>query len=112
MEPTDELFTLLLSFGHTKKSIGENGVRALQGVDSARFGVLEEANALVPADKKPMAGSPVESLKSTWAITGRSKILRTRDSRLLRGLFINTWQMWQSSCPWILLSKKWLLNFL
>ncbi|KAG6950107.1 hypothetical protein JG688_00014320 [Phytophthora aleatoria] len=48
MEPTDELFT----FGHTKKSIGENGVRALQGVDSARFGVLEEANALVPADKK------------------------------------------------------------
>ncbi|RAW37808.1 hypothetical protein PC110_g5955 [Phytophthora cactorum] len=52
MGPEDESFALLLTHEYTKKSIEDLGSGALKGVDSARFRVLEEANYLVPADKK------------------------------------------------------------
>ncbi|KAG1689818.1 hypothetical protein DVH05_001851 [Phytophthora capsici] len=45
-------FALLLSHEYTEKSIEELGCGALKGVDSARFHALEEANVLVPDDKK------------------------------------------------------------
>ncbi|KAL3667356.1 hypothetical protein V7S43_007582 [Phytophthora oleae] len=49
---TEESCALLLSHEYTEKSIGEMGCGALKGVDNARFRALEEANALVPVDKK------------------------------------------------------------
>ncbi|KAG1689839.1 hypothetical protein DVH05_001873 [Phytophthora capsici] len=45
-------FALLLSHEYTEKSIEEMGCGALKGIDHARFRALEEANALVPDDKK------------------------------------------------------------
>ncbi|KAI9983694.1 hypothetical protein PInf_007761 [Phytophthora infestans] len=52
MGPDNDSFALLLSHEYTKKSIGELGTDALKGVDGARVRVLEEANNLVPSDKK------------------------------------------------------------
>ncbi|ETP05672.1 hypothetical protein F441_17758 [Phytophthora nicotianae CJ01A1] len=52
MELNHESFALRLSHEYTKKSIKKMGSGALKGVDSARFRALEEANAVVPADKK------------------------------------------------------------
>ncbi|KAG6964324.1 hypothetical protein JG687_00006036 [Phytophthora cactorum] len=48
----NESFALLLSHEYTEKSIVDFGCEALKGVDRVRFGALEEANALVAADKK------------------------------------------------------------
>lgn len=54
MEQEDEAFALLLSNEYTKKSIKNLGSGALEGVDSARFRALKEANALVRATQKKL----------------------------------------------------------
>jgi hypothetical protein len=51
MKPGDNSFALLLAHKYTKNSISGYGVRALKGVDRARFRALKAANALVPSEK-------------------------------------------------------------
>eukprot|EP00644_Phytophthora_capsici_P003705 jgi/Phyca11/129198/e_gw1.82.21.1 len=52
MVSEEESLALLLTHQYTKYSIVKLGTGALKGEDSARFRALEEANALVPSDRK------------------------------------------------------------
>ncbi|KAE9031381.1 hypothetical protein PF011_g126 [Phytophthora fragariae] len=48
----DDSFALLLGHNYTEKSIMDLGFGAFKGIDRARVGVLEGANAVVPTDKQ------------------------------------------------------------
>jgi hypothetical protein len=52
MGPEDKSFALLLEHEYTEKSLFDLGARSLKGVDRVRVGALEEANGVVPDDKK------------------------------------------------------------
>ena len=43
---------ILLEHQYTPQSLSQNGVRALKGVDNARFSMLSQANLLLPVDKQ------------------------------------------------------------
>lgn len=52
LEPKDDSFALLLRFDYNKRGVEEYGVQILRDIDKNRLGILEEANTVVPADKK------------------------------------------------------------